>query len=178
MSICLLLSDVNECVANVDICTDKKTECINTLGSYECLCKEGFMEVNRKCVCKWLVIAELIVLSHNWVTIRSLMATFRPLYIYTAGLHQVMVSTGYVSVKVAPRLAMTGAFRFSRLLLLKSSNEQQPKKGSKCTNHRQPRCYLYWHIARRHHRLMKTSRTAVETLRFTIILWHNSKTND
>ncbi|XP_074631939.1 nidogen-like isoform X3 [Acropora palmata] len=46
----LKCQDVNECVANVDICTDKKTECINTLGSYECLCKEGFMEVNRKCV--------------------------------------------------------------------------------------------------------------------------------
>ncbi|XP_067028180.1 nidogen-like isoform X4 [Acropora muricata] len=46
----LKCQDVNECVASVDICTDNKTECINTLGSYECLCKEGFMEVNRKCV--------------------------------------------------------------------------------------------------------------------------------
>ena len=47
-----LVADLNECLENDGICSDNKTECRNTFGSYECLCKKGFMEVNRKCVCK------------------------------------------------------------------------------------------------------------------------------
>ena len=55
----------------------------------------------------------------------------------------------------------------------KSSNQQQPKWGSKCTNNHQPQHYLHWHIASWHHRLTKTSSTSItiETSRSTILLW-------
>ena len=48
-----LAADLDECSVAVDICPDNTTQCVNTLGSYECLCKKGFLEVNRKCVCKY-----------------------------------------------------------------------------------------------------------------------------
>ncbi|XP_022790332.1 fibrillin-1-like isoform X2 [Stylophora pistillata] len=44
--------DLDECVVllSEEICPDNKTECRNSLGSFECLCKQGYMEVNRKCI--------------------------------------------------------------------------------------------------------------------------------
>ena len=48
-----VVADLDECRVILDVCTDNKTACVNTLGSFECLCKKGFMEVNRKCVCKY-----------------------------------------------------------------------------------------------------------------------------
>ena len=54
-------ADLNECAESDDICPDNNTECQNTFGSYECLCKKGFLEVNRKCVCKLLINAQNIL---------------------------------------------------------------------------------------------------------------------
>ena len=49
-SIC---ADLDECRFLSKPCTDNNTECINSLGSFDCLCKKGFIEINRKCVCKY-----------------------------------------------------------------------------------------------------------------------------
>ena len=36
-----LFLDENECVKYEDLC-DQNADCINTIGSYECVCKQGF----------------------------------------------------------------------------------------------------------------------------------------
>ncbi|XP_029352339.1 thrombomodulin-like [Echeneis naucrates] len=41
--------DVDEC-AEEDLCTEERQECLNTQGSYECHCQEGFIEEERVCV--------------------------------------------------------------------------------------------------------------------------------
>ncbi|PFX25811.1 Nidogen-1 [Stylophora pistillata] len=48
----IFIVDLDECVVllSEEICPDNKTECRNSLGSFECLCKQGYMEVNRKCI--------------------------------------------------------------------------------------------------------------------------------
>lgn len=53
---------MNECLESDDICPDNTTECRNTWGSFECLCKKGFMEVNLKCVCELLINAKILPL--------------------------------------------------------------------------------------------------------------------
>ena len=40
--------DINECVVNPVVCGLSKL-CVNTEGSYECVCPEGFHSVGEKC---------------------------------------------------------------------------------------------------------------------------------
>ena len=43
-----ILLDIDECLTNEHRCTQ---DCINTPGSYECLCQRGYMElVGEGCV--------------------------------------------------------------------------------------------------------------------------------
>ena len=46
-------ADLDECRFLSKPCPDNNTECVNSLGSFDCLCKKGFIEINRKCVCKY-----------------------------------------------------------------------------------------------------------------------------
>ena len=39
------VTDIDECIAKTDNC-DNNTECTNTLGSYDCICKPGFVDVD------------------------------------------------------------------------------------------------------------------------------------
>ena len=39
--ITLLFTDINECDSKIPVCDDHK-DCINTNGSYECRCSDGF----------------------------------------------------------------------------------------------------------------------------------------
>ena len=39
--LCILVSDVNECVENLDQCSNNAT-CLNTMGSYTCSCDQGY----------------------------------------------------------------------------------------------------------------------------------------
>uniref|UniRef100_UPI003AAA5B14 thrombomodulin-like n=1 Tax=Centroberyx gerrardi TaxID=166262 RepID=UPI003AAA5B14 len=41
--------DVNEC-DNEDSCTEENQECMNTVGGFECICREGFDEEDGVCV--------------------------------------------------------------------------------------------------------------------------------
>ena len=41
--------DINECVLNNTLC-DYNQLCINTGGSYECICQDGFIKNDTKCV--------------------------------------------------------------------------------------------------------------------------------
>ena len=38
-----LLADKNECVLGINDCNPETSLCVNTLGSYKCYCKEGFV---------------------------------------------------------------------------------------------------------------------------------------
>jgi hypothetical protein len=40
--------DINECNKNLDEC-QSNTQCINTPGSYRCICKKGFIGDGTKC---------------------------------------------------------------------------------------------------------------------------------
>lgn len=44
----MLIVDVDECSAQTDSC---QQDCINTLGSYSCACRTGYITVNTtKCI--------------------------------------------------------------------------------------------------------------------------------
>lgn len=43
-----MFSDINECVSNTHKCSHH-AECINTLGSYKCKCKQGFRGTGFDC---------------------------------------------------------------------------------------------------------------------------------
>ena len=45
-------SDVNECQSLKDNC-HAKAECVNTLGSFECRCKLGYLGDGVNCTCEW-----------------------------------------------------------------------------------------------------------------------------
>ena len=45
----VLIPDVNECEEGLDNC-DPSADCINTVGSFECRCHEGFSGDGRECV--------------------------------------------------------------------------------------------------------------------------------
>lgn len=45
--------DVNECESEeVQACPGTNSECINTLGSFQCQCLAGFAEINGSCLGK------------------------------------------------------------------------------------------------------------------------------
>lgn len=47
---CVLFSDVDECVENKRLCAVGK-ECVNTVGSFKCQCIEGYeMKEGGQCV--------------------------------------------------------------------------------------------------------------------------------
>ena len=66
------------------------------------------------------------------------------------------------SSRSVPRRTAEGTIFYTERQGSKSSNPQQPKRGSKRTNQYKPRCYLYCYAFSRHHRLI-----AVETSRST-----------
>ena len=45
----LLHSDIDECLQGLDTC-GSNTVCINMEGSFECICMEGFVEIDGQCV--------------------------------------------------------------------------------------------------------------------------------
>ena len=45
------LSDVDECTFGMHSCDDStRADCINTEGSYECVCKQGYIGNGESCV--------------------------------------------------------------------------------------------------------------------------------
>lgn len=46
--------DVNECESEEvqALCPGKNSECVNTLGSFQCQCLAGFVEINGSCLGK------------------------------------------------------------------------------------------------------------------------------
>ena len=46
--LCVILSDIDECESSSDDC-HQMAECIDTQGSYSCLCLEGYYGNGREC---------------------------------------------------------------------------------------------------------------------------------
>ena len=44
-----MILDVNECATGVSVC-DPNAECINVVGSYLCVCKNGFTGDGSDCI--------------------------------------------------------------------------------------------------------------------------------
>ena len=44
--------DIDECKGNPGRCTENTRICMNTVGSFECVCKAGFTEENGNCTSK------------------------------------------------------------------------------------------------------------------------------
>ena len=42
---CVLIADVDECADNTDSCVAMISQCLNTIGSYECTCDLGYMDM-------------------------------------------------------------------------------------------------------------------------------------
>ena len=47
-------SDVDECEV-AEKCSASKANCVNTEGSYQCICKDGYARYGRFCAGKWSV---------------------------------------------------------------------------------------------------------------------------
>ena len=46
-----MLIDVNECESEeIQVCSGANSECINTLGSFQCQCLAGFAEIDGSCL--------------------------------------------------------------------------------------------------------------------------------
>ena len=58
-----LLTDVDECELEVDIC-DEKAMCTNTIGSYKCECESGFLGDGTICNGKLMLFYVLYLLSN------------------------------------------------------------------------------------------------------------------
>lgn len=46
----VLVTDVDECSQSDPVCTEENQKCINTHGSYMCICSGGYEEKDGKCV--------------------------------------------------------------------------------------------------------------------------------
>lgn len=42
-------NDINECNINTFVCTEPFTRCDNTIGSYRCVCVDGYTKENGTC---------------------------------------------------------------------------------------------------------------------------------
>lgn len=42
-------ADVDECKSNILSCNTASDNCVNTIGSYRCECKDGFRNVSGQC---------------------------------------------------------------------------------------------------------------------------------
>ena len=58
--ITMVLTDINECTENLDDCSDN-ANCVNLIGSFECLCLDGFRGDGR--TCSGLMFAYIIMIG-------------------------------------------------------------------------------------------------------------------
>ncbi len=52
----LIFSDINECFTGDDDCDDPNGACLNTIGSFQCVCNPGFIPNGAVCNGKSLVL--------------------------------------------------------------------------------------------------------------------------
>ena len=51
LTVSYLSSDVDECAFGIHTCDDSaRADCINTQGSYECVCKPGYIGNGESCI--------------------------------------------------------------------------------------------------------------------------------
>lgn len=46
----ILFLDTDECNLSEKVCTKENEDCVNTPGSYKCVCSEGFEDKDGTCV--------------------------------------------------------------------------------------------------------------------------------
>ena len=66
-------TDIDECIEKTDNC-DKDAVCNNMPGSYDCICKPGFVDVDGKnCTGKSICLAVfMLILDYDWIWIECL----------------------------------------------------------------------------------------------------------
>ena len=63
-----VIADINECLQGIDDCAkNNAATCINTFGSFQCVCKSGYSGDGRTCVGEWSFIRTQIQL--NWTMV-------------------------------------------------------------------------------------------------------------
>ena len=74
----ILTTDVNECW-NIDSCNATTEDCSNTIGAFNCSCKEGFNRTNDICEGKAItplrdvcVISKCDIISHGFIVNKDL----------------------------------------------------------------------------------------------------------
>lgn len=65
LSMCLYVIDLNECTAKPGIC--KNGRCENTIGSYRCICDQGFVAnpTQTECIGKYTIIYLCVFSCHH-----------------------------------------------------------------------------------------------------------------
>ena len=58
--------DVNECSVTANICGTNGS-CVNTAGSYECLCDKGYVIYQNVCMGEYLLCVHIGVVMHVWI---------------------------------------------------------------------------------------------------------------
>ena len=48
----LYSADIDECEAGTDMCHQSRADCTNTIGSYNCICKVGYIGDGINCTGK------------------------------------------------------------------------------------------------------------------------------
>ena len=56
--------DVNECSVNANICGSNGS-CVNTAGSYECLCDKGYAIYHNVCMGEYLLCVHIGAVMHG-----------------------------------------------------------------------------------------------------------------
>ena len=70
MDLFILISDIDECTTTNNACPLKNTYCLNTVGSYKCLCSPGYSPVYNdtklsSCQGRTVTFIILLPLIHN-----------------------------------------------------------------------------------------------------------------